>query len=154
MKPNIPSHFKFALIFVVLALAVSAGGLIPKSAYAAPGDLYVPDLSDVTNLIYAFTPDGTPRTFATIGSPPPPSGILGVAFDSGGNLFASFAAGVGSSFIIKITPAGAQSTFFTGLNFPVGLAFDSAGNLFEADNGSGSIFKFTPAGLQDRKSVV
>jgi sugar lactone lactonase YvrE len=144
MKTNTQSHFKFTLIIVWIVLAVAAGGLIPKSAYAAPGDLYVPDLTDVTNPIYVFTPDGTPGTpsiFATIGSTAT-DGILGVAFDSGGNLFASDAVGVGR--IIKITPAGAQSTFASGLNFPVGLAFDSAGNLFEADNFSGTIFKFTP----------
>ena len=31
---------------------------------------------------------------------------------------------------------------------PFGLAFDSAGNLFEADFGSGTIFKFTPTGTK------
>jgi hypothetical protein len=34
MKPNLPSHFEFTLIVVVLVLGVSTGGLIPKSAYA------------------------------------------------------------------------------------------------------------------------
>src|SRR5207244_3760497 len=37
--------------------------------------------------------------------------------------------------------------FAFGLNGPVGLAFDSSGNLFEADYNSGTINKFTPAGV-------
>src|SRR5207253_4112338 len=35
-----------------------------------------------------------------------------------------------------------------GLNTPTGLAFDASGNLFEADQASGTIFKFTPAGAK------
>ena len=38
--------------------------------------------------------------------------------------------------IYEFTPGGAQSTFASGLNNPGALAFDSAGNLFEADSGS------------------
>ena len=34
--------------------------------------------------------------------------------------------------IYKITPDGVPSTFASGLNGPLGLAFDSAGNLFVA----------------------
>src|SRR5439155_25898492 len=38
----------------------------------------------------------------------------------------------GTGTINKFTPDGTRSTFASGLN-PTGLAFDSAGNLFEAD---------------------
>ena len=31
---------------------------------------------------------------------------------------------------------------------PTGLAFNSAGDLFEADHGSGNIYEFTPGGTQ------
>ena len=42
---------------------------------------------------------------------------------------------------------GTPDIFFAGgLNDPFGLAFDNAGNLFEADGGSGSILKFAPDG--------
>jgi sugar lactone lactonase YvrE len=50
--------------------------------------------------------------------------------------------------INAFTPGGAQSTFASGLNQPLGLAFDPAGNLYEADAYSGNIYKFTPAGAQ------
>jgi hypothetical protein len=35
--------------------------------------------------------------------------------------------------IIEITPGGVESTFASGLNSPYGLAFNSAGDLFESD---------------------
>ena len=41
-----------------------------------------------------------------------------------------------------------QSTFASGLIWPAELAFDSAGDLFEADGGSGNIYEFTPDGAQ------
>ncbi len=54
-----------------------------------------------------------------------------------------FETDTGSNSIIQITPLGVKTTFATGLNRPSGLAFDTAGNLFEADFGGGNIFKFT-----------
>lgn len=61
------------------------------------------------------------------------------------NLFVSV---YGSGQINTLTPTGAQSTFASGLNQPLGLAFDQAGNLYEADANSGNIYKFSPAGAQ------
>src|ERR1700730_3399628 len=62
-----------------------------------------------------------------------------------GDLYASDA---GSHQIYKFTPDGTRSSFASGLNSPIGLAFDSAGNLFVADAGSGQIYKFTPGGMR------
>ncbi|HEY5503694.1 MAG TPA: hypothetical protein VIK28_00950, partial [Sedimentisphaerales bacterium] len=53
-----------------------------------------------------------------------------------------------SSTIIEITLSGAQSTFASGLTVSYGLAFNTAGNLFEADLQSGNIYEFTPGGAQ------
>ena len=64
-----------------------------------------------------------------------------LAFDSAGNLFVS----AGNS-VFKITPAGVQSTFLTGLNDSAGIAFDPAGNLFIGTNGDKIIHKYTPGG--------
>src|SRR6201993_150516 len=63
------------------------------------------------------------------------------------NLFA-----VDYGIIDEFTPNGVRSTFASGLNNPLGLAFDSAGNLFVADTGhyagEGAIYKFTPTGVR------
>ena len=40
-----------------------------------------------------------------------------------------------------------RTTFASGLS-PRGLTFDSAGNLFVADAGSGAVYKFTPTGVR------
>lgn len=45
--------------------------------------------------------------------------------------------------IIQIAPDGSQTPFASGLAYPYALAFNSAGILFEADAGSGNIYKFT-----------
>ena len=50
--------------------------------------------------------------------------------------------------IYEFTAAGTQSTFSSNVNHPIGLAFDSAGNLYESDSNSGTIFEYTPAGVQ------
>ena len=54
----------------------------------------------------------------------------------------------GSGNIYEFTPGGTRSTFASGLNGPLGLAFNSAGNLFEADQGTGHIYEFTPGGTR------
>jgi hypothetical protein len=54
----------------------------------------------------------------------------------------------GTGYIFEFTPDGTRSTFASGLNGPLGLAFNSAGNLFEADQGTGRIYEFTPGGTR------
>lgn len=49
--------------------------------------------------------------------------------------------------IIEITPGGTESTFASGLNHPFGLAINSMGDLFTADD-SLNIYKLTPDGTQ------
>src|SRR5208282_717048 len=66
------------------------------------------------------------------------------------NLFVSDYANdtVGSGNIYEYMPSGVQSTFASGLSGPAGLAFNSAGDLFEADELSGNIYEFTPGGVR------
>ncbi|HTR42366.1 MAG TPA: hypothetical protein VMH87_12185 [Pseudomonadales bacterium] len=71
-----------------------------------------------------------------------------IAINSSGDLFVGTGFGNGNEAITEIAPNGKQSTFATGLGYIGGLAFDGAGNLFEADSGSGNIYKFTPVGVR------
>jgi sugar lactone lactonase YvrE len=89
--------------------------------------------------IYRFTPSGEKTTFATLAS----SQLLGLAFDSSGNLFVSDGLA-----ITKITPSGTQSTFAYPVDGVWPLAFDAAGNLYAGVNpiGPSAILKFAPDG--------
>ncbi len=121
---------RFALLSLIAASLVG-------SSHAQTLDLYA---SDVTSGdVLRFTADGSQSSFATVGAP------RGLAFDTSGNLYV--ADGVAFA-IIKITPAGAQSTFASRLNDPRGIAFDAAGNLFVCNSGNNEILKFTPDGVQ------
>src|SRR6266496_3493087 len=50
--------------------------------------------------------------------------------------------------IDEFTPNGLGTTFASGLTSPFALAFDTGGNLFVADAGSGAVYKITPAGVR------
>ena len=47
---------------------------------------------------------------------------------------------------MNLLRAELQSTFASGLQDPCDMAFDSAGNLFVADQNSGKIYEITPGG--------
>jgi sugar lactone lactonase YvrE len=113
-------------------------------AFNSAGDLFV--VSYGNSSIYEITPGGVKSTFA--------SGLkfpYGVAFNNADDLFE--ADGFNST-INEFTPSGAQSTFASGLyNVYNCLAFDSAGNLFVAEYGTGNgyngtIIEITPGGTQ------
>jgi DNA-binding beta-propeller fold protein YncE len=98
--------------------------------------------------IVKITPDGVQSTFATI------SGDFfgsGLAMDASGNIFVMAVddtSATGAATIYKFTPAGVQSTFGSVPGQGVGLAFDSAGNLFAADFFDQTIYKFAPDGTR------
>jgi PEP-CTERM motif len=50
--------------------------------------------------------------------------------------------------VSKVTPSGIVSTFATGFNTPVGLAFDHKGDLFVSDANAHSITEITPDGVR------
>jgi hypothetical protein len=68
-----------------------------------------------------------------------------LTFDAAGNLFVADGHSVS-----KFTADGTKSTFATGLKEPLGLSFDSKGNLFVSDAGGNSIYKLT---LEGKKST-
>jgi DNA-binding beta-propeller fold protein YncE len=50
--------------------------------------------------------------------------------------------------IQKFDPNGTASLFASGLSSPTGLAFDSLGNLYVANQGNNTIDRFTSAGVR------
>ena len=115
-------------------------------AFDSAGNLYAANNFGGDNgfgTIEKFTPNGTPSLFA---ADPGDGSILnspaGLAFDSSGNLYAAnYNGGVNEyGSIEKFTPNGTPSIFVSDpgngsiLNSPIGLAFDSAGNLYVANS--------------------
>jgi uncharacterized protein (TIGR03437 family) len=141
--------------------------LFDPSAIAtdSAGNLYIADggirkvtpsgtISTVAGGGTSYPGDGGPATSAQLGSP------QGVAVDSAGNLYIADNA---NHRIRKVTPGGIISTVagngsggYSGdfgpainaqLNFPTGVAVDSAGNLYMADFNNHRIRKVTPSGF-------
>jgi hypothetical protein len=91
------------------------------------GNLYAAaqDVNFQFTNIYKFTPQGARSIFATV-----PVQSFQLAFDQNGNLY-----GASGDGIDRFTPSGAKTIFVPASAFapntgPIGLAFDSAGNLF------------------------
>src|SRR6476469_1928254 len=122
------------------ATSINPGDL----AFDAAGNLFAID--GLSGSIFRCTPSGAKTTFVGPGF----NDLVAIAFATDGNLFVTRrgAGTAGSGSIVKFTPAGAISTFASGLFLPKDLAFDSSGNLYEADSGSGSVLKFAPNGTQ------
>ena len=93
-----------------------------------------------------ITSDGTVSVFASL--PPFPTGVYpdGLAFDSGGNLYAT---DPNKRQIDKITPSGTVSLFKTlpSSSFPAGLAIDGSDNLY-VQTPNNDISTITPAGAK------
>ncbi|HTR40363.1 MAG TPA: PEP-CTERM sorting domain-containing protein [Pseudomonadales bacterium] len=131
-----------AITYRSLGGAAFAGAVLFTISSAQAQNLFVSSFA--TGHVYEYTPGGVQSTFASGLNYPD-----GVAFNANGDLFvgntALNAGDTGS--ITEFSRAGTQTTFYNGVD-AVGLAFDNAGDLFEADYSSGNIYKYTPAGVQ------
>lgn len=56
--------------------------------------------------------------------------------------------------VSQYTPNGTASTFSSSFDDPKGLVFNSAGDLFVGDYGSGNVYEFTPGGTQSTYANV
>ena len=163
----------FGKISGVSATQLDIGGaLIPASSIAQSGDNKAVVFDANGNMYVSNEPNSigiyTPAKLAAGGTPTPVTltssaliNPVGMAFDSSGNLWVTNTTVLGSALndsLISFTPAqlaagGSQTpikTITSGDFFdPLGLAFDSAGNLW-VSNGtttSGTLVRFTPAQL-------
>ena len=114
-----------------------ATGISPDGmAFDRSGNLFVSQ----GDSIFKFTPKGVKSTFVTSKK----ANFIDLACDGANNLFVVNQGWPVS--IVKITPDGTKSTFASALSSPGGLAVDSAGDLFVAEQGS--ILKFSPDGTR------
>ena len=146
LKFNLRNHRNTvgsATNFFCEGLAVDIAG----NAYVIANDQTSPTGAST---IFKFTRDGERIVFGSV-----PSQGWGLAFDNAGNLYA---ADGGGQTIYKFAPNGARTVFvgpnaFAPGESPVGLAFDSSGNLFVSietftDPGADSIVYFSPTGVK------
>lgn len=138
-------------------------------ALDASGNMYVTELFGANTKIRKITPAGVVSTYAGSGlSSGPIDGAAadarfvdarGLAVNTAGEVLVGE---FGVNLIRKITTAGVVSTFAgqqgilgnangTGIaaqfSRPIGVVFDSAGNLYVADSANNKIRKITPAGV-------
>jgi sugar lactone lactonase YvrE len=94
-------------------------------AFDSMGNLYAEKFSSIAGLgsVYEFTPGGVRTTFLASGLTEPNDGP---AFNGSGDLFIpNNGLSPNTGFITEIAPNGAATTFASGLDAPVGLAFQN-----------------------------
>ena len=136
------------------ATGFGANNFLEGLVFDGSGNIFVnsSNLSDpdnVTGTIFKVAPNGTFSAFGTV-----PGQAFGVAIDSSGNVYG--ASGAIDRTIYKFTPGGVRSVFVGPASFaagqgPIGLIFDSAGNLVVSTGdgpGNGEILKFAPDGTK------
>jgi len=115
-------------------------GIATGLAFDKTGRLFV---GDRQGTVYTVSELGDPQPFATL---EPSVSAYHLAF--GPDEFLYVAGPTASSFesIMRISPSGEVSRFYTGLGRPQGLAFDQEGNLYVAASlhGHRGIIRITP----------
>ena len=133
------------------ATGFGANNFLEALAFDSAGNLFAnsSNLSDPDNVfgtVFKITPDGAVTTFGSVLGQG-----FGLAIDSSDNVFA--ASGSTDRTIYRFTPAGVRTVFvgpsaFATNQVPIGLIFDSSGNLVvtavDGFAGTGEILKFAP----------
>lgn len=114
-------------------------GIATGLTFDASGKMYV---GDRNGTIYSINEIGEATTFATM---EPSVAAFHLAFGPDGYLYATGPTMSSFDSIMRISPDGEVSRFFTGLGRPQGLAFDREGNLYVAASRKGhrGIIKIT-----------
>lgn len=122
-------------------------------AMNAAGDTAYVGLAPTGQILQIKVADGTVSDFGSVPMPPANKGfVLGVQNDKAGDFYVAVA-----SFdptyqpgIYKIPAAGGAGVLFAKdakMNFPNGLVFNAAGDLFVTDSAAGTIFKIDDKGV-------
>lgn len=146
-----------------IALTLPLGAYPEGLAFDSSGDLWVSDAAN--NSLYEFTPSelsssGTPTPKVTITSDASHSldGPAGLAFDGSGDLWV---ANEGNNTLVEYTPSqlaasGSPTPTATisangshSLDVPVGVAFDSSGDLWVSNAANSSLVEYTATQLGD-----
>lgn len=124
-----------------ISLFATVTGGVEGLAFDPAGNLYVAGSTGTSGSITKITPSGTQSVFAVATGQPQ---FVSVIYDRGsGDLYASSFNG---NKVDRVSPTGVVTPFSSTASTPNGLAFDSAGNLYIADNNAPGIFKTGPAG--------
>ena len=115
-------------------------GIATGIAFDSQGRMFVGDRSGT---IYLVNEIGEGTAFATI---EPSMAAYHLAFGPDGYLYVTGPTLSSFDSIVRISPDGEVSRFFTGVGRPQGLAFDKAGNLYVAASRRGhrGIIRITP----------
>jgi sugar lactone lactonase YvrE len=115
-------------------------GVATGITFDAEGRMFV---GDRNGTIYIVNEIGEPTTFATM---EPSISAFHLAFGPDGFLYATGPSMSSFDSVMRISPEGEVTRFFTGLGRPQGLAFDKDGNVYVAASRRGhrGIVKITP----------
>ncbi|OEK02874.1 hypothetical protein BFP97_15670 [Roseivirga sp. 4D4] len=125
---------------IMAELPIGTGGLEVDNE----GNIYCADFGQSLNsppgtLVYKITPNGEASIFAT--------GLVGASgntFNADGTLL--YQSNIQGGRVSTINSSGQVTTFVSGMSSPVGVVFDSEGNLYVANCGDNTIKKVTPEG--------
>lgn len=120
------------------------------AAFDGAGNFYT---DDINGNILRITPAGVVSTFATITGGTP--NLLGMTFDSLGNLYVVNQNSSATQFIQRITGAGVVTTFATLTGTPniSDIAFYN-GNLYVAEQTTAIVDRFTLAGVRSTYTTI
>lgn len=133
----------------------AAAGELPEGLLMAGDTAYV-GFAPSSRIVQVDVKTGEAKPFAEL--PPPIAGkgfMTGLAQSKAGDIYAGLASFVPEvqAGIYRVPPQGGKAELFAkdvALPFPNALAFDSAGNLFATDSGTGSIFRIDAQGHAER----
>ncbi len=138
----------------MLSTKLGPGFNVVRGAITAAAAIGIISLSQAVNAqtLYVFLGDNTIHKITSAGvdqgvwaNTSTGNAVTNMAFDSQGNLFAAYGTGV----IEKFTPGGVGSIFAnTGVGTAIGLAIDSADNVFITNaQPANKVLKYTPGGV-------